>query len=70
MCWSFQEEPLADYQEVKVVIPTFVKFLFKETNLSELADIIATFLYLLNRYEKLPKIYLDAHFIGHLCTFA
>ena len=70
MCDSFVLKPLADYDEVKVVIPTFVKLLSYGENLPTLTHIINLLYNLLIRYRNLPTNYLDANFISSLCNYA
>ena len=40
ICLNFLLEPIVDFQEVKVVIPTSVKLVFAEKNLKTLENIM------------------------------
>ena len=70
VCVCFKREPLADYSEIKIVIPTFVKLLLVENDPEQIINTMLLLDKLLVTSQDLPTDYLDANFVAHLCALA
>ena len=70
MCNGFKREPIADYSEIKIVIPTFVKLLLVENDPKQISYTMVLLTKLLRLSQETPTDYLGARFISHLCTLA